>query len=361
MSTIQDVARQAAVSVSTVSNVLNGRTDRMRPETLLRVEAVIAELQFRPNSLARRLKTGQTPLLGLLVPSIANPMYGMIARAVETFAQEQYGYRVIVGNTYRERDKEAAFLEDLLAHGVRRVVVISSLADEHHLTQAVERGMVVVSFDRRATPGEVSGIDHVTPDNFEAGRLATRHLIAYGHTRLAFATVAGLTVGRNDKIRGFLAAAAEAGLQQHARILEGGPMNEYGDAAIGEVGRELAKLAARDPHRPTGVVAVNDMMALGFMAGLRDAGLLVPHDMSVVGMDGLFLAEIANPALTTLQLPVTEMARAMVQRAMSRQSHLEPAADEQVFPFSRLIERESVGPPPVSETKAPITRRKTRQ
>ncbi len=157
MSTIQDVARHAAVSVSTVSNVLNGRTDKMRQETLARVEAAIEALQFRPNTLARQLKTGQTPLLGLLVPSIANPMYGYIAREVETFAQEQYGYRVLIGNTYRDREKEASFFDDLLAHGVRRVIVISSLADERHLERAVQRGMVVVSYDRRATPGEMFG------------------------------------------------------------------------------------------------------------------------------------------------------------------------------------------------------------
>ena len=96
MSTIADVARRAGVSVSTISNVLNGRTDRMRAETLQRVEAAIAALDFRPNRAARQLKTGQTPMLGLLVPSIANPMYGYIAREIETSAQELHGHRVVL-------------------------------------------------------------------------------------------------------------------------------------------------------------------------------------------------------------------------------------------------------------------------
>lgn len=93
MTTIQDVARHAEVSVSTVSNVLNGRGDRMRPATLARVKAAIRELQFRPSKLAQQLKTGQTPLLGLLVPSMTNPMYGYIAREIETVAQEGFGFR----------------------------------------------------------------------------------------------------------------------------------------------------------------------------------------------------------------------------------------------------------------------------
>ncbi len=139
MSTIQDVARHAGVSISTVSNVLNGRADRMRRQTLDRVEAAIQALGFRPNQAARQLKTGRTSMLGLLVPSIANPMYGFIAREIETSAQERYGYRVLLGNTYRNREKETGFFDDLLAQGVRGVIVISSLVDERHFENAVAR------------------------------------------------------------------------------------------------------------------------------------------------------------------------------------------------------------------------------
>ncbi|MEK6347245.1 MAG: LacI family DNA-binding transcriptional regulator [Burkholderia sp.] len=345
MSTIQDVARHAGVSVSTVSNVLNGRTDQMRQDTLARVQAAMDALQYRPSTLARQLKTGQTPLVGLLVPSIANPMYGYIAREVETLAQERYGHRVLIGNTYRDPLKEASFFEDLLSQGVRRVIVISSLADERHLETAAERGMVVVSYDRRATDGERTRIDHVTPDNFGAARMATRHLIAHGHTQLAYATLAGMTLSRRDKIDGFLAAAAEAGLAASARVLDSGHVDEYGDSMIAQNGLELARRLALDAERPSGIVAVNDLMALGLMAGLREAGLRVPEDISVVGMDGHFLGAISNPALTTVQLPVPAMAAAMVERVMrapdSPREH-EPT----LFTDIALVERESVARPP---------------
>ncbi|CAN5608593.1 LacI family DNA-binding transcriptional regulator [soil metagenome] len=346
MNTIQDVARKAEVSVSTVSNVLNGRTDRMRKETLARVQAAIAALQFRPNSVARRLKTGDTPLVGLLVPSLANPMYGSIAREVETFAQEQYNHRVLIGSTYRDKAKEAAFFDDLLDHGVRRVIVISSLADERHFETAVERGMVVVSYDRRAAKGRASKVEHVTPDNFCAARLATDHLIAHGHRKLAFATVAGMTMSRSAKIQGFEAAASAAGLQDRAVVLDAGPLDEYGDSMISEAGRALALRLAADPARPTGIVAVNDLMALGLMAGLRAAGLSVPQDVSVVGIDGLFLSALSNPSLTTVQLPITDMARAMVNCACGPRSE---KSRELVF-TPTLVERESVAAPPARAT-----------
>ena len=351
VNTIKDVAHHAGVSVSTVSNVLNGRTGRMRKETLARVEKAIGQLKFRPNAVARRLKTGQAPLLGLLVPSLANPMYGAIAREIETFAQEQYGHRVLIGSTYRDKEKEATFFEDLLAHGVSRVIVISSLADERHFETVVGRGMTVVSYDRGAAKGRTSKVVHVTPDNFEAARLATEHLIAHGHKRLAFATVAGMTMSRSAKIQGFQAAASRNGLQKTAVILNGGLLDEYGDSIMSEVGRALALRLSAEPARPTGIVAVNDLMALGLMAGLREAGLRVPQDVSIVGIDGLFLAALSNPGLSTVQLPVADMARAMVECAIEPKLEDQARSRARVFVPTLLVERESVARPPAPAAK----------
>src|SRR5260370_19989483 len=99
--TIEDVAQRAGVSISTVSNALNGRPERMRKETMDRIEAVIAELGFQPNRAARQLKTGHTPLIGLLIPSIENPSYGSLAHAIEGVAQESHRFRGLLGSTYR--------------------------------------------------------------------------------------------------------------------------------------------------------------------------------------------------------------------------------------------------------------------
>ena len=346
MSRIRDVASHAGVSTSTVSNVLNGRGNRMAKDTLARVQAAIAVLQYRPSTTARQLKTGHTPMFGLLVPSLANPMYGAIAREIETLAQERHGFRLMIGNTYRDKAKEARFFDDLVAYGVRGVVIISSLVDEQHFESASDRGMVVVSYDRRLTPGVASSIDHVSVDNFEAARLATAHLIALGHRRLAFVTAAGMTMSRREKIRGFKTAARRAGLAETARVIEGTPLSEYGDSVMSEVGRtEAAKIAhLKKSMRPTGIVAVNDMMALGLMAGCREAGLDVPFDVSVVGMDDVFLAALTNPPLTTVHLPVAEMAVTIVDRMMSRLSDRSVATSEFTFQPRLVVRGSTAGP-----------------
>ena len=349
MNTIKDVASRAGVSVSTVSNVLNGRTERMAKDTLARIESVIVELRFRPNAVARHLKTGQASLLGLLVPSLANPIYGTIAKEIEAHAQARFGHRVLIGSTYRDRKKESAFFDDLLTHGVRQVIVISSLTDESHFETAVERGMTVVSYDRRAASGRPSRVMHVTPDNFEAARIATEHLIAHGHRRLGFATMGSVTMSRSAKIQGFQAAASRAGLLASATVLSEAQLVGYGDATTSETGRALGLRLAADDARPTGIVAVNDLVALGMMAGLRKAGLRVPDDVSIVGIEDLFLASLSNPGLSTVQLPIAEMARTMVDLALTPGVQGNASAREEVFERAVLVERESVGPPPGSQ------------
>ncbi|HEY4295094.1 MAG TPA: substrate-binding domain-containing protein, partial [Paraburkholderia sp.] len=124
-------------------------------------------------------------------------------------------------------------------------------------------------------------------------------------------------------------------------------------------GHQLALQIVKDARRPTGIVAVNDLMALGLMSGLRETGLNVPADISVVGLDGLFLSAISNPRLTTVQLPVTEMARAMVERAMTRQCPPDADADDLVFNTTLLIERESVAAPPAQTSSITARKRKT--
>ncbi|WP_338153168.1 LacI family DNA-binding transcriptional regulator [Serratia liquefaciens] len=181
MANIRDVARHAGVSVSTVSNVLNGRVDQMRKDTLARIEQAMAALQYQPNRAAQQLKTGQVKMLGLLVPSIVNPSFAALVREIELAAKQNYGYQVLLGDTHRQQEEEIRFLDDLLALGIRGVVVASTFYDRPHFRDALKRGLVMINYDERtlAATGEAAlPIDSVSMDNCAAGSMAAQHLIA---------------------------------------------------------------------------------------------------------------------------------------------------------------------------------------
>ena len=168
---IRDVAALAGTSVSTVSNLLNGRPDRMRPETVRRIEEAIEQLGYRPSWAARQLKTGFAPVLGLLVPSVANPFHGAMARAVEVAAQAR-GYQVVLGNSLRDPARERQYAEDFFDFGIRGVIAGSSPFDLDHFTELMERGLSVVAFDLTATgEGGEPTMDSVSMDNRRAGYL----------------------------------------------------------------------------------------------------------------------------------------------------------------------------------------------
>lgn len=346
MATIQDVARLANVSVSSVSNVLNGRVERMRQDTFVRIEQAIEKLGYRPNQIARHLKTGHIPILGLLVPTTTNPSFAQLAVAVEQIAQARHNYRVLVCNTYRDKHLESKMLDDLIGLGIRAVIVISSLNDERHIEAAIDRGLAVVSYDLGIDPAKPAKHDHVLPDNRMAGRLAAEHLIAHGHKRLAFVKPKGATISRREKIEGFLDAVATGqACTGHVIDMDGG--SRFGDGELGRLGFDAAEQIAAMTPRPTGVVAVNDMTAIGLMAGLRHCGLSVPEDVSVVGMDNISVAQYVWPPLTTVAMPVQEVAETMVEQAIARVHAPNTPPREFRFP-PRLVERQSVSAPGTS-------------
>jgi DNA-binding LacI/PurR family transcriptional regulator len=344
MPTIQDVARLADVSVSSVSNVLNSRADRMRPETYARIEEAIEKLGYRPNQIARHLKTGSIPIIGLLVPSTSNPSFGQLAVAIEQVAQVRHNHRVLVCNTYRDQALESKMLDDLIGLGIRAAIVISSLSDERHIEAAIDKGLSVVSYDLSIDPSKPARHDHVLPDNRLAGQLAAEHLIQQGHRHLVFVKPKGETSSRREKVAGFLAAARACADTCEARIVDIDGGSRFGDNELAKLGFEAARQIIAMTPRPTGIVAVNDMTAIGVMAGLRHFGLAIPEDVSVIGMDNVPVSEYVWPPLTTVATPVQEVAETMVEQAIARIHSPDMPPREFSFP-TRLIERQSVSAP----------------
>lgn len=343
MANIRDVANRAEVSVSSVSNVLNNRTDQMRPETLARIRQSMLDLNYQPNRIAQQLKTGQTRMIGLLVPSIVNPSFAMLTREIDRVAKANQ-YRVLLGNTYRQADEEQAFLEDMFAHGVKGVIVVATAMDRPHFADAARQGLVMVNYDSLMSSDLSKGqppFDSVSMDNVEAGRLATEHLIQRGCRQLAFATESSLTISRSHKIEGFFVAAKAHGLADRAHVIEGTAEVAYGDAEMTELGRALAAKILQASPMPGGIVAINDALGIGLMAGLRQAGVRIPQDISVIGIDNIPLADLVQPPMSSVIPPLGEMVNIMMHRLLTRIEN--PALAPEEFLFTpRLICRQSV-------------------
>ncbi|HEY2900495.1 MAG TPA: LacI family DNA-binding transcriptional regulator [Polyangia bacterium] len=342
---IKDVAEHAGVSVSTVSNVLNGRSEKMRPLTFRRVEESIRALRFQPNQVARQLKTGTTPMLGLLVPSIASAFSSSLAREIEAVAR-QNAYYVLLGNTQAEPAEEERFLDEFMAQGLRGTILTSGLGRERNYLPLLERGLALISLDRK--PAELSAdsdggalIDFVSIDNVHAGRTATEHLLANGHTAIVYATAPVFTSDRSDRRTGFLAAMKTAGREGESSVIEHSVSGTSSDADLAAVGRSIAEEIAGRAQRPTGVVAMSDMVAIGMVSAFQGHGIRVPQDISIVGIDDLYLDALLCPALTSVRQPLPEIAAALVTSLIRRLRDPKAPAIEQILKPD-LIPRSSV-------------------
>ena len=343
---IRDVAKHAGVSVSTVSNVLNGRIDQMRKDTLKRIEECIKVLKYHPNKLAQQLKTGHVKMLGILVPSIMNPNFAALVNNIESIAKEKYGYQVLLANTSRQDKQEKLFLNDLLSFGVKGVIVVSSSIEKKHFINAINKGMVMVNYDgltsEEAHNNKKILIDSISMDNFQAGKLAADFLLQQGCKNIVFATIKGNITSRNNKILGFLDSLKSAGLSTKNRIIEGTAQFAYGDSELAEIGKLLAnEIIKNNKTLPDGIVAINDMLAIGIISELTRLSVKIPQDISVIGIDNMFLDTLFSPSLTSIASPLSDMATLMVDRliAMLNGDKIEPR--EFLFkPY--LVKRESV-------------------
>ena len=337
MPTIRDVAAEAGVSKSTVSHVVNG-TRFVEPATAGRVRAAIESLGYHPNSLARSLRRRVTHTIGLLVPDNANPYFAEVARAIEDegFAE---GYSVVLCNSDLSPEKQAAYIDVLLAKRVDGLIIVSAglipnKDRPNPIRPILEAGVpcVIIDSDLEGMP-----VDQVLVDNEQGGWLAGRHLTGLGHRRIA------CLVGPNDltpsagRIAGLRRALAEAGVVlEPEAIVSGNGRSDGGEAAVGELFQRGISFSA--------LFAFNDLMAIGALGALGRAGLQVPGDVSVVGFDDVPLAAAVYPALTTVTQPVAELGQRSVRLLLDRIAERASPFARVILPTS-LVERESCAAP----------------
>lgn len=317
---VKDVARLAGVSVGTVSNVLNGRSS-VGEEVRRRVEAAIEELGFVRNATGRALRTGTFPMVGVSVLDLTNPFF-MEAAAGMDRRLRQDGFMMALCSTHSDAAEEARALRTFAGQGMRGVVVSPTDTDLAVAHEIAAQGVPVVLFDSPATPADMSSI---LADDRAGAAMAVEHLIGLGHRRIHFLTGPARQRQSHSRLAGVRDAIERSGQDVELSVEELGSFTA-GDGRAGVrrllVACGLAAPMGTDgisaPARPltvpglpedlpTAIFCANDLIAFGAMTALRDAGIRIPEDVSLVGFDDIEMASQMSVPLTTIAQPTAEL------------------------------------------------------
>ena len=311
---LEDVARLAGVSAKTVSNVVNDYV-HVRPATRVKVQEAIDLLGYRPNVVARNLKNGRSGVIALALPEIDAPYFAELAHHVVQAAMER-GWTVLVDETGQIQDRALRARERSAVAGIREHLIDGVILNPLALDEAdVERyGSVplVLLGERLGSPLA----DHVAIDNEAAAAEATRHLIGTGRRRIAVIGAQPRPFGNSARLRlrGYRDALSEAGIRYDPTLVVQ-VLDWRRQPGADAVPRLLAL-----PQPPDAIFCFNDLLALGAVRGLRDAGLRVPEDVSVVGFDDIEESRYAVPSLTTVAPDKEAIARQAVEHLARRLS-----------------------------------------
>jgi LacI family transcriptional regulator len=336
MSTISDVAKRAGVSTMTVSRVIN-HSGYISQDTMERVEKAIAELGFVPNALARSLRFKQTKTIALVLTDITNPFFTTVARGVEDATSEN-GFSVMFCNTDESEAEEAENLNTLLQKQVDGVLLVPAGSSNESVTYLQERSIPVVVLDRRV-PNVI--VDTVRCDSVPGAYEVTQHLIELGHRRIGLLSGPMKISTSEDRVTGYMQAMRASGLEIHPQWVHYGLFTQNS-------GFQLAQaLLGLDP-RPTAIVAGNNFIAIGAYAALRQAGLRIPDDISLVTFDDLHERLLLEPFLTTVDQPAYEMGYEATRLLLAYLGGEPPAEPKEIILPTRLIIRSSSGKPPAA-------------
>lgn len=304
--TIRDVAEKAGVSVSTVSRVLTSNAP-VQEVTRKAVEDAINELGFRPNGLARSLRSNETKTIGLIIPDVANPFFPEVARGVEDAACKR-GYSVILCNSGNDRSKETMYFQVLQERRIDGIILTGSGSLSEYAQLREMDQFPVVFLDRNA---EGLDVDSVESDSYNGACQAVQHLIELGHREIAFVSGSSATSTGSRRQRGYIDTLAGHGIS---------PPPEYivpGDFTL-EAGRFAGLTLLNGSRRPTAIFVSSDIEAIGVMMAAESLRLSIPRDLSVVGFDNTLLSTVTRPALSTVSQPKYDMGQQAVKLLIER-------------------------------------------
>jgi DNA-binding LacI/PurR family transcriptional regulator len=351
--TIHDVARRLNVSATTVWRALNDRP-RVSASTKKRVLRAVEQLGYRPSLVAQNLSRGQTQTLGVVVPMIGNPVYATLVRAIEQVAFQR-DYNIILCDTDFQVDRERKYLDLLLRRKVEGILLIPFAkrtdADLAHILALEKSGVAVVAM-QQPLPG--SAMPQVAPDNLNAARAMTRHLLGLGHRRIAFVH-SGLEPWHPsmcERFEGYRLALAEAGVTlDESLVVQAGAFEAVlADGSSGFDAGRVKQLLQR-PDRPSAVFAPVDVLAIRVMSVIRSLGLRIPEDVAIAGFDDIVMSAYLEPPLTTVWHPAAAVGRRAAELLFDRLAGgASPVAGGLERVPCELVIRRSCGSPPAKET-----------
>ncbi len=330
MVTIKDVAKVAGVSTATVSRVVHNG-GHVGDACRARVKKVIDELGYRPNTNAQALVKKSTNTIGVVTPKLSMSFFGTLACGVEKAAKEQ-NYKLLMSNSLYETQSEIDAINSLRDHHCDAIILHSEYSDEKTLIDLAEKipGLVLIN---RYIPKIANRC--VWLDNVSAAKQATQYLLDKGHKDLAVVTSIYQNNDPASRLNGIKEAMAINDLTlSKGAVVEGTANMEGGEQAVKELLSKGIKFTA--------LLAYNDLMAIGAMHALFDAGLRVPQDVSVIGFDNLAIARACRPKLTTMHYPVEEMAHYAAELAINLSDTSKSVANRTHLFLSDIVERDSV-------------------
>jgi LacI family transcriptional regulator len=327
-----DIARKAGVSQATVSRVING-SDRVAPETRLRVMEVVEQLGYAPNAIARGLVTSRTQLVGVIGSDVTNPFYPELLEAMSARLSD-HGLKMLFYNTGRNT-ADGDYVRFLQEHRVDGFIFASATLDSEVVRELAEQSFPLVLTNRYVDDLDC---DVVVADNVGGAAAAARHLLELGHQEIAIIEGSPNTSTSRDRVSSFRMELERAGV---------GVPDEF--IARGEFLHDLAYRATAElltlRRRPSAIFCANDLMALGAINAAIASGVRVPEEVSIVGFDAIAMSRWDAFRLTTVRQPISEMARACVDRLEKRIGAPELRTERLVF-ASELVVGSSTGPPP---------------
>jgi DNA-binding LacI/PurR family transcriptional regulator len=326
---MRDVARKAGVSIKTVSRVVNDLGE-ISDGTRQRVLAIIEELGYRPNVLARGLVSGRTLSVGLIIPQIADPFFPEVVQGVESVAHE-HGYSVFLCNTNEDPQEELNYIDILAGKQVDGFILCGSRLDEEQLSQVASQHCVSVLTSRKPRGTAVVSIAG------EEGQFQlTSHLIKLGHRAIGHIGWRTKNEDPMARVNGYYHALRENGIDIEERRMVAISRE------ITEAGRQAAKQLLEQAPEITAVTCYSDLLAVGALQACADVGRRVPQDLAVVGFDDIPLASLVTPRLTTMRVPRYELGK-MVMELLLRGMDADGCSEELFHVQPQLVIRESCG------------------